>query len=337
MASRRVRALSRSAILVGPVLLLELAASLSWPGEPASANALRSILPVALVADVLLIAVLAVATAVGVRRGAPGEASVDEEPLMHPIAFQLHTRERPVVGVVGLQPEAGASTIAYNLATLVGVEGRVRGDPESARPLPVCLLSEGTFATNLGLSATPVREYLKRHPADVGDDLLALVTQTGPWLDALALPAQRIGRGQLSRIVAALRRHYDAVIVECDAADRFLAAALADEADLLLLCVRSQADGMPAETTAAANGLLVGRENKTVLLRNRQTAHPRRDHALSEFSYRVDIPDDPEAARLDAAGRPWILWHGSRAGGRLRELAMHALPRLFREAASDAA
>ncbi|MGI8610252.1 MAG: hypothetical protein ACR2MY_13695 [Candidatus Dormibacteria bacterium] len=276
-----------------------------------------------------MLALVIVAVAVVRRSAVDDDSPSREEPLLPLIRLDLRPRERPVIGVVGLEPGTGASTIAYNLATLVAVEGRVRGDREAARPLPVCLLSEGELATRLGLTAGPVRDYLKRHPGDVGDDFMELVSHDGPWLDLLCVPADRVGRRQLSRTVAVLRRRYDAVVIACGTQDRFLTAALAEEADLLLVCIGQQGRPIPAPMVASANALLLGRESKAILVQNRQPAGADFDRVLPEFEYRVELPDDPEVRHVEAIGRPWVLWHGSAAGRRLNEIARAALPRLF--------
>ena len=293
------------------------------------------ILP-AIVACVILVAIVAPLAVVLSRLDRSIQEIGEEEPFVRPIRFRLGTREGPVVGVIGLEPGCGASTIAYNLATLIAVEGRARGDGGTVRPLPICLLSEGAVSTRLGLSSATLSDYLRRHPGDLGEDFEASATSLGAWLYGMCLPSQRLGRGQLSRMIATLRRRHDVVVVECGAEDRFLAAALADEADLLIVCVGPQTEGTPAELAMAASGLLLGRENKTVLVINKATSASRHD-LLPEFVYRVDLPADHDVQRLDAAGRPWVLWPESAAAEQLRELARRVLPRLFSEELSGAA
>ncbi len=333
MASR----VGRRAALIGvPPLALALAASLGWRARPLALMVVHALALPAIILCAALLATLA-GMSVLVSRLDGGEQSLEEEePLLRPIRFHLATRERPVVGVIGLEPGSGARTIAYNLTTLLGVEGRVRAGGGSTRPLPVCLLSEGPLPTRLGLSPVPLGDYLRRHPGDLGAEFDTLATSLGAWIHGTCLPSQRIGRGQLSRMIARLRRRYDAVIVECGAEDRFLAAAIADEADLLILCTQAPLGGTQAETSTTAAGLLLGRESKTVLVTNRLTAASRRD-AFPEFAYSVELPDDHVVQSLDGAGKPWVLRPESAAADQLRALARRVLPRVFPEELANAA
>jgi len=333
MASRVARRTVLLAVL--PVVLL-IAASVRWPGRPQALAVMQASAVPAIITCAGLLAIVAALAVVCSRPDTGAEVVDEEEPLLHSIRFRLGTRERPVVGVIGLEPGCGASTIAYNLSTLVAVEGRARADMGTVRPLPICLLSDGALSARLGLSSATLAEYLRGHPGDLGEALESLPVRVASLLDLLCLPPERLGRGQLSRMISGFRRRYDAVVIECGAQDRFLAAALADEADLLILCAGPQVEGRRADLAAAAAGFLLGRENKTILLLNRQSG-PARDDVLPEFAYRVELPKDQEIQHLDLAGKPWVLWPRSRAAERLREFAGRVLPRLFPEELSDAA
>ena len=328
MGSRRRLILGGSLALLAPVALLWLAAA-----APFVASAARTFLVgVGVAAAVVDVIVLVALAAVG---GGSGEDEADEEPLLRRPRLPARVRDKPVLGVVGLEPEAGASTVALNAAVALALHGRL--DEGSRRPLPLCVLTEGSLTRRLGISGDGMRASLRRHPGGHATDLLAHAWRVAGCVDVLCLPADELGGGRLARLILSLRRDYDAIVVDCSAGDRFLAAALADQADVLLACVLAPHGPVGEDAERAAAKLLAGRTNKAALLINRQSASGPFESVLPEFSYRVELPDHPAVERCDRAGQPWVLWRSSPPADHLRQMVAHLLPRFQAEGATRAA
>jgi hypothetical protein len=309
-----------------PVMVLLLAAGSTSPTRGVASAVLHVLGLIALAGNVVVVGILAALAVTNTRRSKPAEEVAEsEEPLLGRVMVPRCARDRPLVGVIGLEDGAGASTLAFNLAMVVAADSQ-RTD-SSERPLPVCLLSEGGLADRLGLSAAPLRDYLSRHPGSLGEDVLAMAKRLGGLIDVICLPTGEIGGARLKRLVATLQRRYDLVVVEATARDRFLAAAVAEQADVVMGCVAARTRGMHAAGLGAVAALTP--EHKTVMVVNRQVEAGKRSAILPQLIYRVDIPLDPCVERADRAGRPWVLWHTSPAGIRMREITNRLLPQLM--------
>lgn len=328
MGNRWRRTVGWSLALLAPVVLLWLATSAPVIGAGA-----RSVLTMvgigAVVVDLALLALLVV-----VSRGADDREGGAEEPLLQRMRLPSRVRDRPVLGVVGLEPEAGASTIALNAAVAIALDGRLE---DGRRPLPACLLSEGTLTQRIGISGEGLREAMRRHPGGLDDDLLSHARRVAGCVDVFCIPHGEVGGGRLARLVQALRREYDAVVIDCAAGDRFLAAAIADQADLLLACIPSPRGAIGEEAERAAARILAGRTSKAVLIVNRQFASGAFQSLHPDFFYRAELPEDPAVERCDRAGRPWVLWRSSPAADRLRRIVAELLPKLRAGEVDDAA
>jgi hypothetical protein len=208
------------------------------------------------------------------------------------------------------------------------IGGRVQDGERPRRALPACLLSEGPVNQAFGLSSDPLAGYLRRHPSAVSEDLLGHAVRLGGLVDGFCLPPDQIGRATLHRLSSLLRRQYDVAVVECSSSDNFLAAALADEADLLLVCLASDTQPWPPALGAAASAILLGREHKCALVINRARAATS-SHLLPDFAYRVELPEDVWVERCGADGRPFVLWRDSPVGQMLRDLIPPMVPALF--------
>src|SRR5437870_1608582 len=114
MGSRRRTLLPGSLALLVPVGLLWLAAAVPLVGSAARALLLTAGV-VAVVVDLIVLLGLA---AVGSNSG---DDEAAEEPLLRPLRLPARVRDKPVLGVIGLEPEAGASTVALNAAVALAL------------------------------------------------------------------------------------------------------------------------------------------------------------------------------------------------------------------------
>jgi hypothetical protein len=331
MASSRRRSITGASLaLAVPVAALWLATSAPLVG-PASRGLLVVLGVVALVGDVAVLAVAAT-----VRNPArPDEDGSDEDALLRPPRLPVCVRDVPVVGVVGLEPLAGSSTVALNAAVALALDGRV-GDGER-RPLPACVLTEGSLTARLGIAPGNSGAGLRQHTRGVAEDFVEHARRVAGCVDVLAVPAGELGGARLTRLISALRRDHDAVIVECSASDRYLAGAVADQADVVLACALPPRGRAGVEVEQNALRLIAGRTHKAVLVVNRQRAAGPFASLLPGFTYRVEVAADPAVERSDRAGRPWVLWRSSTAADRLRVVMAALLPRLHPGEVSDAA
>jgi len=96
-----------------------------------------------------------------------------EEPLLSP-SHVMACRSRSPVTVVGLEPGTAASTLAFNLAVSLAVQGAVPDENKVRGARPLCLLVHGPLAQNLGLNARALEEYVSQHRHLVDRDLANL-------------------------------------------------------------------------------------------------------------------------------------------------------------------
>ena len=66
-----------------------------------------------------------------------------EEPLLSPPRVMACRSRSPVVTLVGLEPGSGVSTLAFNLAVSLAVQGAVQDENDIRGARPICLLVEG--------------------------------------------------------------------------------------------------------------------------------------------------------------------------------------------------
>src|SRR5207248_6623205 len=126
------------------------------------------------------------------------EPAFEEEPFLPEPAAPSTWGRCPLIGLDGLEPEVGASSLAFNLAVLVAAEGLVvASDGGVRRPRPLCLLSEGALTEVLGLDPGPLERHLDRHSGLIGDDLIDVATRHLSGCELLCVPRGRVGRHQL--------------------------------------------------------------------------------------------------------------------------------------------
>ena len=305
------------------------------PHGSAVVSVLRWITLGSLVTAVTLLVLPLVATAVvGRLPNWPDESASEEEPyLPKPTAPRCRGR-CPLIGFMDLEPGAGASSIAFNLAVLTAVEGRpLTADGTARRPRPLCLLSEGQLTEVLDMDSDPVECHLDQNLGRIAEDLVDAAVRHPSGCELLCLPRGRVGRHQLRLLRLALDRYYDLVVVDCTAIDVDLREGVEDTADVLV------AVSLPSLRSADAGACLLegtatgSRLASTVLLINQARAQP---HLLDElaigFGHRAVLPHDHLVPEADRRALPWSLAPNCVSGRLLHEFAGQLLPDLFHEA-----
>jgi hypothetical protein len=258
------------------------------------------------------------------------ESASEEEPLLPQPAAPRTRGRAPLVAFADLESSAGASSLAFNLAVLVAVQGQVPTDEDGGtrRPRPLCLLSEGQLSEALGLESDPWRLNLDQHTGRIGEDLVDLTVRHPSGCELLCVPRGRVARHQLRLLRQAVDRHYDLVVVDSSAIDRDLREGAEDTADALI------AVGLVSPRSAEAAASLVdsGRPSRlatTVLLINQMRAADFLPDELPSFQHVAMLPYEHVVPEADRRGLPWSLMSDSQCGRGLRDLAAHLLPEAF--------
>jgi hypothetical protein len=276
--------------------------------------------------------------AIAVMTRLPGwqeTSATEEEPLLPPPGAARTRGRSPLIGFVDLEPSAGASTLAFNLAVLAAVEGRplTGTDGMTRRPRPLCLLSEGRLTEALGLESDPWRVHLDAHSGRVAEDVVDLAVRHPSGCELLCVPRGRVARHQLRLLRLALDRHYDLVVLDGSAIDAELREGAEDTADALV------AVGLASRTSADAAADMLedtwrrARLRTTVLLINRVRVRHGLPEELPSFDHVALLPHEHAVAEADARGLPWSLMVSSASGRVLRQLGARLLPDLLPEAA----
>ena len=260
-----------------------------------------------------------------------------EEPLLRHSQLPACQSRSPVVGVAGLEPASGVSGLTFNLGILLATAGMLSHEGSKARPRPVCLLSEGSLTSRLGLGANALEDYLGEHPYRVTPELLNLATRHPSGCELFCL--RRNGRGPefLSLLLPQLQRRYDAVVVDCGCGDRNLIDAIAERSDALLLVATPSAGSAEAAGFWAERTWSLALEKKTAVVVNRMRARPLPRSELSAgFLYQAQLPEDSRIGVLEEKALPWALDHRLAAARRLVEIAQQLFPALMKEAVAHA-
>jgi Mrp family chromosome partitioning ATPase len=282
----------------------------------------------------LLVIVVVAATAVTARRPDLDEGSaIEEEPFLpEPTAPAIRGR----CPVVGLEPGAGASSFAFNLAVVAAAEGLVVEDGAARRPRPLCLLSEGELADRLGLDPGPLERHLRRHSGLIGDELVDVTTRHLSGCELLCVPRGMVARHQLRLLGMAIGRHYDLIVVDAAFDDDNLRVAVEDVADVLVAVT------LPSVQSAEAGTRLLegGRRWRLAtigLLVNRSRVRTRPLDLALGFGHLAAFPDEPFVAEADLRAVPWSLAPSSSCRRVMLRFARRLLPGLFEEDADAVA
>ena len=262
-------------------------------------------------------------------------SATEEEPLLPPPAAPRARGRSPLIGFVDLEPSAGASSLAFNLAVLVAVEGRplMEEDGTARRPRPLCLLSEGQLTDALGLESDPLRIHLDANSGRVVEDLVDLAVRHPSGCEVLCVPRGRVARHQLRLLRLALARQYDLLVLDCSTIDAGLREGAEDTADVLV------GVGLASDRSADAAAEMLGdtwrraRLATTVLLINQLSVRESLPDELPSFDNVAVLPHEQTVAEADRRGLPWSLMASCASGRVFRELGARLLPDLLAGAA----
>jgi hypothetical protein len=267
-----------------------------------------------------------------VRRQAPPVAVSAEEPLLPRPHLPSVMGLCPVIGLLDLEPGAGSSTLAFNLAVTVTVDGHLPANAaRSGRPRAHCILAEGPLSKSLGVDSGRLHDYMERHVARVADDVVDLALRHPSGVELLSVTPGRMNVEQLRRLVQVLRRHYDSVLLDCPRGDPWLEEAVTQLVDVLLLVALSTGLSAEASRTWAERAWRQGAEHRVAITINRQAATGWGEGMTNGFVHAVHLPDDRAVADFDIAGPPWALDPRIATTRQLRLLALALIPHFFDE------
>ena len=242
----------------------------------------------------------------------------------------------PVLMVAGLEPGAGVSTIAFNLAILIAALGETDDGDRTRRPRPVCVLRGGALATALGLDPRALEEHMIGGPSRAGQGLLPFAVRHASGCELLCLSNRSTVPEHLWALVRGLRRFYDAVVIDAGIAPPSLANMAAEVAELLLLV------GLPTPPSTEAAGLAADRvwtiriEQRTVLIVNRVAPRAVIPADLTAgFNWRVVLPEQRQVPSLDLRAIPWVLDVEVAAARQLIRVGQRLVPALLPESVLD--
>lgn len=282
----------------------------------------------------VLAVLVAVAAAVMTRLSEWDEdIASEEEPFLPEPAAPPSRGRCPLIGFVDLEPAAGASSLAFNLAVLVATEGLSPArDGVVGRPRPLCLVSEGELTRALGLDPGPMDRHLDRHSGRIGDDLADVAARHPSGCELLCLPRGRVGRHQLRLLRLALGSHYDLIVVDGGALAGDLREGVADTADILVAVTLPSVRSAEAATRLLEAARRGSRLATTVLLVNQARAETRPAELALGFGHLAAFPHQHFVAEADLRGMPWSLALGSSCRRILLRFARRLLPELVEEA-----
>jgi hypothetical protein len=161
----------------------------------------------------------------------------------------------------------------------------------------------------------------------VDDDVVDLAGRHPEGMEFLAMGRDKPSASQLRQLLPVLRDHYDAIIMDIPADDRWLATTSVELADaVFLMWAPRTEDGTLQRWVDRLWGL--GLETKTILtMGRRRAADPSLPKHASQFV--LEIPEDRIVRDLGDSDMAWAVANSSAAGRQLREAARLLLPELF--------
>jgi len=300
---------------------------------------LDRVTPVSIGVVVFLGVVMAASISVAARLAdAQEEVAPEEEPFLPEPSMPPIRGRCPLVGLAALEPAAGASSLAFNLAVVVAVEGLVVArDGAVSRPRPLCLLSEGELTEALGLDPGPLERHLDRHSGLIGDELVDVTTRHLSGCELLCIPRGRVARHQLRLLGMALGRHYDLIVADATFDDDRAREAVEDVTDVLMAVSLPSLHSAEAATRMLDRFKHHPRLATTVLVINQARAETRPTELALGFGHFVALPREPFVAEADLRGVPWSLSPSSSCRRALLRFARELLPGLFEDAADAVA
>ena len=324
------RSIAASAATLAAAVLLSIAFwRLGLNGHPLAPALAAGGLPLGLAAGILL--VVAVATVViHISVTAPSPSVPVEEPLLAAPQVPAIRRNAPFIVVLGITPKSGASMLACGLALVLATHGRIAKEPDR-RLRPLCLLRSDDLPSGVSLDSQALEAYLRAQSSSVDDDVVDLAGRHPEGIEFLAMGREKPSTSQLRQLLPVLRDHYDAIILDIPADDRWLATTSVELADaVFLMWSPGSQDGTPQRWVDRLWGL--GLEGKTILtVGRRRAADPSLPKRASQFV--LEIHEDRAIRDRGDSDMAWALANSSAAGRQLRQAARSLLPDLFPQGA----
>src|ERR1700737_1523060 len=321
-------AVSTSALAVA-VLLSIVIWRLGLNGHSLAPPLAAGALPLGLAAGILLV-VAAATVAIHISVTAPSPSVSMEEPLLGAPRVPAIRRNAPFIVVLGITPKSGASTLACGLALVLATRGRIAKEP-GRRLRPLCLLRGGGGPRRISLDSQGLEAYLRAQSSAVDDDVVDLAGRHPEGIEFLAMGREKPSASQLRQLLPVLRDHYDAIIMDIPADDRWLATVAAELADaVFLMWAPSTEAGTLQRWVDRLWGL--GLEGKTVLTVGRRQAGDR-PFSKGAYQFELEIPEDAAIRDRVDNNMAWAVANSSAAGRQLRQAARRLLPDLFMQEA----
>ena len=163
------------------------------------------------------------------------------------------------------------------------------------------------------------------------DDVIDLAGRHAEGIEFLGMGREKPSASQLRQLLPVLRDHYDAIIMDIPADDRWLATVSAELADaVFLMWAPRTEDGTIQRWVDRLWGL--GLEGKTVLtVGRRRAADAPLPKPASQFL--LEIPEDGAIRDPGDSDMAWAVANSSAAGRQLRQAARGLMPDLFPQGA----
>src|ERR1700730_9859647 len=286
-------------------------------------------LPLGLAAGILLV-VAAATVVIHISVTAPSPSVSVEEPLLAAPRVPAIRRNAPFIVVLGVSPKSGASTLACGLALVLATQGRIAKEPDR-RLRPLCLLRSDDVPSGVALDSSALDTHFRAQSWAVDDDVVDLAGRHPEGIEFLAMGRDKPSASQLRQLLPVLRDHYDAIIMDIPADDRWLATVSAELADaVFLMWAPRTEDGALQRWVDRLWGL--GLEGKTILtIGRRRAADPSLPKQASQFV--LEIPEDSAIRDRGDSDMAWAIANASAAGRQLRQAARSLMPDLFPEGA----
>ena len=321
-------AVSASTLAVAVLLSVALW-RLGLNGHPLARALAEGSLPLGLAAGILLM-VAAATVAIHISVTPPGPSVTAEEPLLAAPRVPAIHRTAPFIVVLGVTPKSGASTLACGLALALATQGRIAKEPDR-RLRPLCLLRSDDVPSGVALDSSALEAYFRAQSTAVDDDVVDLAGRHPEGIEFLAMGRDKPSASQLRQLLPVLRDHYDAIIMDIPADDRWLATTCVELADVVfLMWAPGNLDGTLQRWVDRLWGL--GLEGKTVLtIGHRRATDPPLPKRASHFV--LEIPEDAAIRDRIDSDMAWAVANSSAAGRQLRQAARRLLPDLLHQGA----
>jgi hypothetical protein len=286
-------------------------------------------LPLGLAAGILLV-VAAATVAIHISVTAPSPSVSVEEPMLAAPRMPAIRRDAPFIVVLGVRPKSGASTLACGLALVLATRGRIAKEPDR-RLRPLCLLRSDDVPSGVTLDSSALETYFRAQSMAVDDDVVDLAGRHPEGMEFLAMGRDKPSASQLRQLLPVLRDHYDAIIMDIPADDRWLATTSVELADaVFLMWAPRTEDGTLQRWVDRLWGL--GLETKTILTMGRRQAGDR-PLPKDASQFELEIPEDAAIRDRVDNDMAWALANSSAAGRQLRQAARSLIPDLFPQGA----